>query len=148
MDAIYFNYEMITTPGLHFLTFFNQFMYKRDKNRFNFVKKDEYSKFLKNGYQSFKIFHEQFFKNMSDKYETEINIDCGNGLCSVFENEIRNIFENDIKMKFINNDINDIKNLNNKSGAEYLHKDKIVPSNQPNIVKNVSFDGDVDRIIY
>ncbi len=148
MDAKYFKYELITTPGLHFLTFLNQYLYKRDKNCFSFAKKEQYFAFLMNGFQSFKIFHNQFFKSESDKYENQITIDCGNGLCSVFENEIRNIFENNIKINFINDSINDFDKLNNQCGAEYLHKDKIAPSNQLETNKNVSFDGDVDRIIY
>ena len=43
------------------------------------------------------------------------------------------------------------KYLNEGCGAEHVHKEKLIPSNYPenvSTIKNLSFDGDVDRIIY
>ncbi len=143
------NYELLTTPGLHFLTLFNQYLYNIDSRRFAFVDKEIYWKFLINGYKSFNLCYDKFLtKRPSHKYENEITIDCANGLASCFTNIIRDIFVDDIKINFINTETENYEKLNNKCGAEYIHKDRKIPSDIINTRKGVSFDGDVDRIVY
>jgi len=74
---------------------------------------------------------------------------------------ITEIFANDkeIKCEFINYDFTDFKSLNEMTGSEHIQKEKQLPqffhnkfldkeNNLVEFVKNVSFDGDVDRIIY
>ena len=67
--------------------------------------------------------------------------------------------EKDIKCEFINYDFEDYESLNELTGAEHIQKEKALPqffhnkfldkeNNLVEFVKNVSFDGDVDRIIY
>lgn len=75
--------------------------------------------------------------------------------------KIAEIFTDDkeIKCEFINYDYADYKSLNEMTGAEHVQKEKELPqffhnkfldkdNNLVEFVKNISFDGDVDRIIY
>jgi hypothetical protein len=83
-------------------------------------------------------------------------VDCANGTAAFHKKGIADIFEQDKKvdLKFINTDYTKFETLNEKCGAEHVHKDRILPVNYPETeeeelyIKNVSFDGDVDRIIY
>jgi phosphomannomutase len=153
MDAKSHNYGFLTTPGLSFLTLCNQYAYKHNRKTFQFVKIDEYFKFLSHGYKAFISFYDQFFKKNlkgDDKYQKSITVDCANGVSSLFTNQINDIFKGHLDITFINTDYNDHKTLNSNCGAEFLHKDRKLPTNYPEapIQKNLSFDGDVDRIIY
>jgi len=149
MNARIMNYELLTTPGLHFLTLFNQYLFNTDYLRFAFVEKEIYWKFLVNGYKSFNLCYDKFLKKLpSYKYENEITIDCANGLASCFTNIIKEIFGDDVKINFINTDIQSYEKLNDMCGADYIHKERKNPSEIINTRKGVSFDGDVDRIVY
>jgi len=96
-----------------------------------------------------------------DNYENNITFDCANGTAGFLKEKIEEIFseERDLKCEFINYDYEDYKSLNELSGAEHVQKEKKLPqffhnkflnkeNNLVEFIKNVSFDGDVDRIIY
>jgi phosphoacetylglucosamine mutase len=154
-------YGLLTTPGLHFLTLINQLAFKNVKynlDKFYFAPTETYWNFLQGGFKAFNIFYEKFYNSSNNlssnedmKYQNEILLDCGSGLAGFVSNNIANIVGDYLKISFINIDFLDYKNLNNLCGAEYVHKEKKIPINYKldcKISKNLSFDGDVDRIIY
>jgi phosphomannomutase len=149
MGAKSHNYHYLTTPGLCFLTLCNQIALKYNKYD-QFVKPDEYFKFLSHGYNAFMSFYEQFWSEKGNNYQNLVTVDCANGVSSIFVKEIKGVFKDHLDIIFINTDYNDYKTLNSGSGAEFLHKDRRLPTNYPEVPvpKNLAFDGDVDRIIY
>jgi phosphoacetylglucosamine mutase len=150
MNANYKDYGYLTTPGLSYLTYCNQVIYGHS-NKFFFPDRDDYFSFLKRSFENFMKFYEQFFKkNASDKYQKIITVDCANGVAAKFVDEMRGVLGSHLELKFINVDFNKHELLNSKCGAEHMHKEKTLPSDYPEepVQKNLSFDGDVDRIIY
>lgn len=157
MNTVYTNYEVQTTPGLQFLTLQNQIpyiTYKFKRHEFKYCDKDDYFKFLTGWYAVFNGFYEQNLKDWnSNKYESSLLVDCANGTAGYHKNNIESVLSSGKfkDIKFINFNYKDFPNLNENCGAEYLHKEKAFPINYPldkYYTKNVSFDGDVDRIIY
>ncbi len=155
-SAKFHNYGVLTTPALQFLTYLNQMLFKKVNSilsQFYFVNSSEYWMFLKGVYMGFNNFSEQFLaiKPIEAKYENEMLIDCANGAAAFHFKKIAEIFGDRMKLKFININYEFYEGLNEACGAEHLHKIKTLPLNytdEVKLVKNLSFDGDVDRIIY
>jgi phosphoacetylglucosamine mutase len=149
-------YGVQTTPALHFLTVLNQKDFKlKNFNNFHFVDSMDYWKFLKNGYLAFNTFLERYYCNSierteENKYENEFTIDCSNGIAGFHHQNIINLFNNSVMIYPININFQETCSLNEGCGAEFVHKDKKLPINYGNnvYVKNASFDGDVDRLVY
>lgn len=117
--------------------------------------RDYWNSFLKTSYATFNTFYDKFLsKSPSEKYETHLVIDCCSGISAYHQDNIRSIMKDFIDVSFINTDHSVKENLNSHSGAEYVHKVKKLPVNHPrlsgdtSVKKSLSFDGDVDRIIY
>jgi phosphoacetylglucosamine mutase len=156
-NAKFVNYGVLTTPALQFLTLINSLQFKKVNfilSQFSFVDANEYWRFISGVYMSFNIFYEQFYskviKHKVSFYEPSLLIDCANGAAAYHWKNIENIFNNKIKTSFINTNFKNFKMLNEGCGAEHVHKEKVLPAdyNSNDFIKNVSFDGDVDRIIY
>jgi phosphoacetylglucosamine mutase len=156
-EAKYFVYGVLTTPALQYLTLLNQMAFKKVNSvlsQFSFTNVSEYWNFLGGIYFTFNTFYDQFYKSQIQNitnYETELLVDCANGAAGYHYENINKIFNNKIKLKFINTNYKNYEFLNSQCGAEHVHKEKTLPINYPielEISKNVSFDGDVDRIIY
>jgi phosphoacetylglucosamine mutase len=149
-------YGVQTTPALHFLTLLNQYVFKsKNSHSFNFVDSEEYWKFLKNGYFAFNTFLEKFYatpkdKNEENKYENELTIDCSNGIAGYHYKKINSLFDESTKIHTYNYNYIETTSLNDSCGAEFVHKEKKLPVNygKDSHVKNLSFDGDVDRVVY
>ncbi len=152
--SFFHNYGILSTPALQFLTYLNQILFRKINSvlsQYYFVKESEYWNFLKGVYFAFDTFSEQFFKfQKNSKYENQIIIDCANGVAGYIYQNIKNIFSEKIDLKFINLNYENYESLNENCGAEHLHKTRALPLNysDPKNIKSVSFDGDVDRIIY
>ena len=147
-------YNIVTTPCLHFLTMTSQLAFEKlhPKNKMEFPEESFYWQFLTQTYENYNSFYDKYFKKGDNiNYEWNLNIDCSNGIASHFNPQIQKIFKSFSKfnISFINSDENNKEKLNEDCGAEYVQKEKKYPINQPNSsIKNLSFDGDVDRIIY
>ncbi len=177
MNAKYKDYGVLTAPAMHFLTLINQTVYKKGAMAFKFVEAEEYWNYLRNSYNGFNLYYDKFYgnKNMNDKndrYEKEVIIDCTFGAAAYNCNKILSIFgcetknnesdtneintdktstnkNNTLQVKCINTDYTFHTYLNDQCGAEYVHKDRKLPKNADDkIFKNITVDGDVDRIIY
>jgi phosphoacetylglucosamine mutase len=155
--AKYKIYGVQTSPALQFMTLLNQMAFKKVNHilsQFSFADEAEYWNFLGGIYMFFNNFYDQFYKarsNEENKYESELLIDCANGAAGYNYKKISQIFNGQLKLDFINTNYKNFETLNSKCGAEHVHKEKLIPINYPegkNYSKNVSFDGDVDRIIY
>ncbi len=152
--SLFHYYGVLSTPALQFLTFLNQILFRKINSvlsQFYFVKEIEYWNFFKGVYFAFDNFSQQFFELPKEsKYENRMLIDCANGVAGYIYGNIINILDDKIETKFINSNYEKFENLNEKCGAEHLHKSRSLPANYPDtkFTKNVSFDGDVDRIIY
>ena len=154
----YFFYQTITTPSLHFLTNVSQMMFEKIgiKNKMIFPPENDYWNFLGGTFQNFNDYYDKYFKKENcKKYNNELVIDCANGLSGFCKDKIKDLLNKGIqnlKVNFINFDCENYEKLNNNCGAEYTHKERKYPLNKeeqyPNVIKNLSFDGDVDRIIY
>lgn len=158
MNAKFHNYGIITTPALQFLTLANQMSYKqvhKNLNKFTFTNEEVYWKFLENSFFAFNIFCDKFYSSnkqigVENKYEKDILIDCANGIGGYHAKNIAKLVGELLQVNVINADYTNYEYLNNNCGAEHVHKEKKVPINYPKegVVKNLSFDGDVDRIVY
>jgi len=156
LNANFKNYGIQTTPALHFLTLLNQITFNTKSHKsFDFVHSEEYWKFLKNGLRTFNLFYEKIYyknieRNEPNKYEGEFTIDCSNGIAAYHYKKIIEIFGETAKIHSYNTNYSEITALNESCGAEYVHKEKKIPINyfKDAYVKNVSYDGDVDRIVY
>lgn len=150
-------YGVQSTPALHFLTLLNQMNYKSiNYDSFSFIDSEEYWKFLKNGYFAFNTFVDKFYAiphkdgKEQNKYENELTIDCSNGIAGYHYKNIMNLCDQSMKIYPYNYNYQDATSLNESCGAEYVHKEKQLPVNyfKNSYVKNLSFDGDVDRVVY
>jgi len=141
-------------------------------NFFNGRENQNYSRFsLKSSSKEIgEIYHEYFGETFRrilesapsssvEKMKNEhILLDCANGIGGrmterFLENQFKGLLNN---VQIINKE--DLGNLNNKCGAEYVQKDQDYPLNskeklaeyqQKNLkVRCVSYDGDADRIVY
>lgn len=158
-DSCEYNfYNVITTPALHFLTKVSQMAFEKIgiKNKMIFPPENDYWNFLGGTYQGFNEYYDKYFKKEEcKKYNKELVIDCANGLSGYCKDKINEVLQKgnkDLKVYFINVDYLAYEKLNNNCGAEFTHKERKYPLNKveqyPNVIKNLSFDGDVDRIIY
>lgn len=153
-------YGIITTPSLHFLTFLSQMKYKQKGTlvKEDFPSDKEYWTYFTNAFNNYNSFYRTYFTNVNDsssslslkKYESTLTIDCSNGIASHIKDNIANaINSSELSVSFINTDEHNTSKLNEGCGAEYVHKEHKYPENQnTSTIKNLSFDGDVDRIIY
>ncbi len=80
---------------------------------------------------------------------------------SYIKEKVRDIFseEKDIRIEYLNYDYQNYQSLNEGCGAEHVQKERKLPcnfrnvfsdsqNNQVEFIKNITLDGDVDRIIY
>jgi phosphoacetylglucosamine mutase len=156
LKANFRNYGVQTTPALHFVTLLNQLTFKaKNYHTFHFVDIEEYWKFLKNGIMAFNTFYEKFYasnlgRKKANKYENEFTMDCCNGIAGYHYKKIIEIFYQTVNIHSYNTNYLETTSLNDSCGAEYVHKEKKIPVNyfKDNYVKNVTYDGDVDRIVY
>lgn len=155
--AKYKIYGIQTSPALQFITLLNQISFKKVNfilSQFTFCNENEYWNFLEGMYMAFNHFYDQFYKVSKpdeNKYESELLLDCANGAAGYQYQKISKVFNGTLRLDFINFNYKNYEFLNNKCGAEHVHKEKLIPINYPEgkfYSKNVSFDGDVDRIIY
>lgn len=144
-------YQIVTTPCLHFLTLASQLGYKKlgIKHKMLFPEEKDYWTFISKAYEAFMSFHLQCGGQTSfDKYEDSITIDCSAGCASYVITHIANAVPS-LKTTFINIDFSKYERLNEQCGAEFVHKERKYPLNYTFAnKKSLSFDGDVDRIIY
>lgn len=159
MGAKFTNYGVLTSPALQYLTLINQHCFKqvnKNSNKFSFVDSKIYWSFLEGGYFAFNTFYDKFYAGKksegNNKYENQVLIDCCNGAAGYHAKKIAEMVGNNLNLHFINTDYQTYENLNHSCGAEHVHKEKKLPSNYPSekspSIKNLTFDGDVDRIIY
>jgi phosphoacetylglucosamine mutase len=156
LNANFKNYGIQTTPALHFLTLLNQITVNSIGHKsFDFVDSEQYWKFLTNGIMTFNLFYEKIYsKNLvrdePNKYENEFTMDCCNGIAGYHYKKIIEIFAETVKIHSYNTNYSEITALNDSCGAEYVHKEKNIPVNyfKDAYIKNISYDGDVDRIVY
>lgn len=169
MNSRFVYYEILPTPGLHFLTYLNQLGYSAHKQqklpgKFSFFTVNEYWNFLTKSNEALEKFIDKlpFLKEDrkdENKYEEKILIDCANGTAGFCIEKIKNIFTNEknLNINFINTLFKNYSFLNEFCGSDFILREKNLPMNYPqgdkndtkNIFnKNISFDGDVDRIIY
>lgn len=154
--AKYKFYGNHTTPALHFLTLLNQISFKTlNYHQFYFVDGEEYWKYLKSSYLAFDTFYEKFYshtlnRNEENKYENKFTIDCSNGMAAYHHDKIIKIFNQTVSIHPYNTNYQNASGLNEGCGAEFVHKEKKIPTDYGKDfdVKNVSFDGDVDRVVY
>ena len=148
-------YGIITTPCLHFLTFLSQMKYKQKGMlvKEDFPSDKEYWSYFTNAFSNYNSFYRAYFNTNSSsftKYESALTIDCSNGIASHIKDHITGAMtSSELNISFINTDEQNKSKLNEGCGAEYVHKEHKYPENQnTSTIKNLSFDGDVDRIIY
>jgi phosphomannomutase len=145
-----------------------------DLGLFNFHEDTLYWNFLEN---SNKILENYFkearktlqinnnnYNNHIDSYEYNYLFDCCNGIAAFLNEKLNKIFSinKDNNIFFYNIDYKNYEFLNEGCGSEFIQKEKNLPRNLLNFlkeksnennqdfeyVKNISFDGDIDRIIY
>lgn len=168
MNSRFVYYEILTTPGLYFLTYLNQLGYLAHKQhklpgKFTFFSTNEYWNFLKKTNQVLGKYDDKFDFLKEDrknetKYEKKILIDCANGVAGFTIDKIKNIYEKeDLNLVIINNLFKNYSFLNEICGSDFILQEKHLPINYPNhdkndtktlFTKNVSFDGDVNKIVY
>ena len=147
-------YDIITTPCLHFLTLMNQMSFEKlpPHSKMVFQEDTIYWKFLSASFEGYNSFFDKHFKKEEPKnYEWNLSIDCSNGLSGHVKDNIAKLFKSfpQFKITFINTEEDKKEKLNEHCGAEFVHKERQYPTNQiESSNKNLSFDGDVDRIIY
>ena len=85
-----------------------------------------------------------------NKNKPHVVLDCANGVGAIPMEEISKTLEPYIKIEMINTNTNNTTILNEKCGAEYIHKDQIEPTEMTNTMPErvACFDGDADRLIY
>ncbi len=144
---------------------------------FNFCNEDLYYNFLENSNKILENYSKEARKILQinndkdidininiDKYEYNFLFDCSNGIAAFLNQKINKIFliNKENKISFHNIDYKNYKLLNEGCGSEFIQKEKNIPKNFLNFlkeksnennqeieyVKNISFDGDVDRLIY
>ena len=138
MRTKYEFYQIITAPGLQFLTMVNQQIFKsKNPQDFRFADSSIYWNFLKNGYLALNTFYDQFYsitrqiKEGNVRYESKLLIDCANGIASHEVLKIKEIFSDLNKVTFINTNHIDCKTINENCGAEHVHKERKLPLNFP-----------------
>ena len=153
----YHFYDIVTTPCLQFLNLISILAFEKIgiKNKMIFPPVQDYWDFLAKAYKDYNSFFAEHFcepNRVLKNYDRELCIDCSCGIAAVVKDNIQKIMESntDLKISFINFDTSVIENLNAGCGAENTQKMKEYPlnKNQNSIVKNLSFDGDVDRVVY
>jgi hypothetical protein len=131
--------------------------------KFTFFNVSEYWNFLNNSnqalgkYADILGFVKEEHKNESN-YEKVILIDCTMGAAGFYRDKIKSIFEKeDLSLTFINTTYKQNNFLNEFCGSDFILKERNLPFNYPDydktdqntlFIKNISFDGDVDRIVY
>ena len=157
LNCEYKFYDIVTTPCLQFLNLISILAFEKIgiKNKMIFPPVDDYWTFLSNAYKDYNNFYAEHFcepNRQLKKYDRELCIDCSCGIAAVVKENIKKIMESnsDLKISFINFDTSVIENLNAGCGAENTQKMKEYPLNKKenSAVKNLSFDGDVDRVVY
>ncbi|TNV80721.1 hypothetical protein FGO68_gene10832 [Halteria grandinella] len=154
------NYGLVTTPQLHWLTQrCNELRMAMpgDGEVHGKVKKEDFNEAWA---RYFKEFSDLIGDSPKSRYETDLLLDCANGVGSIqFKLNLElmaEIFGGKDKVPLNVTIINDDEKpdlLNEECGAEYVHKDQQLPHNfalkggRPGI-KCASFDGDADRLIY
>ena len=90
----YANYNIITTPQLHWVTYVNQINFKNHKFHY-FIKEEFYWNWLLVAYDVFYEMCERFCLNLksANNYENEISIDCSCGASATKIQFIKQIFE-------------------------------------------------------
>ncbi len=168
MNSRFVYYDILPTPGLHFLTYINQLGYLTHKQqklpgKFSFFTVNEYWNFLSRTNESLEKYIDKFpflkeERQNEKRYEDNILIDCANGIAGFSIDKIKNIFtiDKDIKITSINTLFKNYSFLNEFCGSCYILLEKNLPVNYPqdkndtkNIFsKNLSFDSDIDRLVY
>lgn len=147
------NFGELTTPMLHFLVkHFNC-------DQHSHTKETEASKIMQDYYDIFIGKFQKFFKHLGPSYKKKegehILIDCSNGIGGKMVQPIIEKMQTLFNVTAINT--GDLNFLNDKCGAEFVHKETKFPRNsqeflqtQPNLdkVRCLAFDGDADRIVY
>lgn len=165
LNSRFVNYEIITTPGLHFLTYLNQLSFQAHKEKklpgkFSFFQTNEYWNFLIKSNEILENYSKKFDFLIEDRkdelrYEENLILDCANGIPGFHFEKIKNIFKNqNLNINFINILSKNYSFLSNFCGADYVLKDKLLPitypttENKNNYTKNISLDADAVKIVY
>ncbi|KAI5697030.1 hypothetical protein M8J75_003983 [Diaphorina citri] len=139
-DTNVINYNLVTTPMLHF------FVYNHNVNSRVF-EESEYFTHFGNAYLSY----QKFLPTDNKSYSQDIYFDGANGVGGVKIKELQKIIESKLKIEVYNQDVTTQGKLNFQCGADFAKTKKIVPTgvNIKNLNnKYLSVDGDADRIIY
>ncbi len=168
LNSRFVYYEILTSPGLHFLTYLNQLGFLAHKQQklpgnFTFFNANEYWNFLAKSnetqgkYTDKLAFLKEDRKNQ-DRYEKNILIDSAYGSSGFSFDKIKNIYsKEDLSLTFINTLWKNYSFLNDLCGSNFILKEKKLPMNYPShennypktvFTKNISFDGNVDEIVY
>lgn len=140
------NFEIAATPMIHFFT---DSYNRRIKTNSEPQTVQELRERYFNGYGNKfkKIFSKLLGNSLTQK--VKLTVDCSNGVgyqsCQkFFQNYMSEFFD----LNFVNKD--DVSKLNFECGAEFVQKERLLPSNvDVQTVKDcISFDGDADRLVY
>jgi len=169
LNSRFIYYEILPTSGLHFLTLLNQLGYSAHKQqklpgKFSFFNSNEYWTFHSKTFIAFEKYNDKLPFLKEDRldeirYEYNILIDCANGNAAFCMDKIKNIFANpNLNFNFINTLFKNYSFLNEFCGSHFLLKEKCIPINYPKyddkndnkniFTKNISFNGDLSRVIY
>lgn len=90
--------------------------------------------------------------NSEEKFVTEVNVDCANGIGAVALAELANFVEERLKLKLFNDDTSNASKLNHHAGAEHVQKNRSLPQgvdpSKDQMKRFASVDGDADRLVY
>ena len=139
MQVKFTDYGHLTTPQLHYLV---------ANHKLNLTPDDYITNFA-NAFNEFRALTEKP-KGVSNMYERKLTVDCANGVGAITFAKFKPLISEHIDLKLINTKHDICKLVNEKCGAEFVHKDNSYPEdfNPKDGMKSCSFDGDADRLIY
>ncbi|CCH62045.1 hypothetical protein TBLA_0G00980 [Henningerozyma blattae CBS 6284] len=147
-DAKIVDYELLTTPQLHFLT--NAYNLEKD-----LPKETDYYHHFNNAWDQLISINNDASSSTSNKIESLI-IDSANGIGGPKMENLLKYWKTNYKVRLINNNWKRPESLNNNCGADYVKTNQKLPNGITTDIinessKNVihcSFDGDADRVVF
>ena len=139
MKVPYTDFELQTTPQLHFL------VANADKG----LQPQDYIEHFTNAYVEFISLLDEPKKG-KNKYERHLTLDCSNGVGAIPMQSVAERLKDHIHIDLINTRLDTPTKLNEGCGAEFVHKENKIPSEvtQNTPTKCAAFDGDADRLMY
>ncbi|KAG4304403.1 hypothetical protein PORY_002113 [Pneumocystis oryctolagi] len=139
-EASWTNYELLTTPQLHYLV--HSINTKNTPEAYGEPTEHGYYDKLSKAYQ---------YLMKSKTCQTPLFVDCANGIGALkLENLCHFINRNILEVTIVNNNTKDPEKLNRECGADFVKIHNKLPLGIKTNTKGrcISFDGDADRIVY